>query len=281
MRTCTRTPEPPRVPFRPAAGSRGARPGALFAAVLTVAAAATTHGVGPAQAATGAAIQRVETAAQVVAFTFDACPTKASPDGFDREIFAILRRERVPATVFVSGQWVESHRTEARALAAEPLIEFGNHSYAHPPFSRLSHERVRAEIQSTDRIIESLGRHSVGVRPPYGDWPAWLLGDMGTTPLVLWDVVSGDAGGHIPAPRIIEEVSRRAHPGSIVIFHINGRGPETKFALPEIIRRLRARGLRFVQLSELLHQPDAKIVSAHPGRDSAIKEPYRPAYECD
>jgi len=252
---------------------------AAVAAVLTAVGAAMVHG--PARAASGVAIQRVETAAQVVALTFDACPTKASPEGFDREIFAILRREHVPATVFVSGLWVESHRAEAKTLAAEPLIEFGNHSYAHPPFSRLSHERVRAEIQSTDRIIESLGRHSVGVRPPYGDWPAWLLDDIGTTPLVLWDVVSGDAGGRIPAPRIIDEVSRRTRAGSIVIFHINGRGPETKFALPEIIRHLRAKGLRFVHLSELLHQPDARIVAARPGRDSAIREPYRPAYECD
>jgi peptidoglycan/xylan/chitin deacetylase (PgdA/CDA1 family) len=249
------------------------------AALLTVVAAAMVHA--PAHAASGVAVQRVETAARVVALTFDACPTKPSPDGFDREIFAILRREHVPATVFVSGQWVESHRSEARTLAAEPLIEFGNHSYAHPPFSRLSHERVRAEIQSTDRIIESLGRHSVGIRPPYGDWPAWILDEIGAVPLVLWDVVSGDAGGHIPAPKIIEEVSRRTQPGSIVIFHINGRGPETKFALPEIIRRLRERGLQFVHLSQLLHVADAKIVAARPGRDSAIREPYRPAYECD
>jgi peptidoglycan/xylan/chitin deacetylase (PgdA/CDA1 family) len=257
----------------------GGPAGARLAAVLTAAAAALVHS--SAGAAVGVAVQRVETTSQVVAFTFDACPTKASPDGFDREIFAILRRERVPATVFVSGQWVEAHRSEARALAAEPLIEFGNHSYAHPPFSRLSHERVRAEIHSTDRIIESLGRHSVGVRPPYGDWPAWLLDEIGSTPLVLWDVVSGDAGGHIPAARIIDEVSRRTQPGSIVIFHINGRGPETKLALPEIIRRLRARGLRFVHMSELLHLPGGKVIAARPGRDSAIKEPYRPAYECD
>ena len=265
--------------MRPPAPRPSARSAGPLAAVLTTLAAAMVHaGVA---AASGVAVQRVETAERVVAFTFDACPTKPSPEGFDPEIFAILRREHIPATVFVSGQWVENHRAEARSLAAEPLIELGNHSYAHPPFSRLSHQRVRAEIESTDRIIESLGRHSVGIRPPYGDWSGWLLDEIGTMPLVLWDVVSGDAGGRIPAPRIIEEVSRRTHPGSIVIFHINGRGPETKFALPEIIHRLRQRGLRFVHVSDLLHLPDARIVSARPGHDTAIKEPYRPAYECD
>jgi peptidoglycan/xylan/chitin deacetylase (PgdA/CDA1 family) len=255
------------------------KPTPPLAALLTTAAAAAL--IQASAAASGIAVQRLETTDPVVAITFDACPTKPSPEGFDTEIFNFLRREHIPATVFVSGQWVENHRAEAKALAAEPLIEIGNHSYAHPPFSRLSHERVRAEIQSTDRIIEALGRHSVGVRPPYGDWADWLLDETGGKPLVLWDVVSGDAGGRIPADRIVTEVVRRTHPGSIVIFHINGRGPETKIALPEIVQKLRARGLRFVHVSELLHLPGARVIAARPGRDSALKTPYRPAYECD
>jgi peptidoglycan/xylan/chitin deacetylase (PgdA/CDA1 family) len=44
----------------------------------------------------------------------------------------------------------------------------------------------------------------------------------------------------------------RARPGSIVIFHINGRGWKTAEALPDILRALREKGLRFVPLSELL-----------------------------
>jgi peptidoglycan-N-acetylglucosamine deacetylase len=232
-------------------------------------------------AGSGTAIARVDTAEQVVALTFDACPTRPSPEGFDHEVFEILRKERIPATVFVSGQWIKQHPAEARALAAEPLIEFGNHSFAHPPFSRLSPERVRTEIAATDRLIAGLGRRSVGVRPPYGDWSDWLLDEIKDAPLVLWDVVSGDAGGKIGADRIIADVSRRTHPGSIVIFHINGRGPETKNALPEIIRRLRARGLGFVPVSALLRLPDAQVVVAQPGRDSHLKAPYRPSFECD
>jgi peptidoglycan/xylan/chitin deacetylase (PgdA/CDA1 family) len=227
------------------------------------------------------AVQRVDTAAPVVALTFDACPTKPSPAGFDHEVFDILRREAVPATVFVSGQWVKSHPQEARRLAAEPLIEFGNHSFAHPPLSRISLARLRSEIAETDRMIGALGRKSVGIRPPFGDWAPEVLQAVQPTPLVLWDVVSGDAGGHVPAARMVEDVTRRTRAGSIVIFHINGRGPETKSALPEIIRRLRARGLRFVPVSELLAQPDAAVVQALPGRDSYAKRPYYPEHECD
>lgn len=216
----------------------------------------------------GVAVSRVETTRPLVALTFDACPTRAGARGFDREVFEILRRERVPATIFVSGRWIESHWDEARELAAEPLVELGNHSYRHPPFSRLDVARVREEIATTDRLIGALGRQSVGVRPPFGDWAAWLPAHTSGQPVILWDVVSGDAGGHLSAASIVSRVSSGVRPGSIVIFHINGRGPHTKKALPEIVQRLRARGFEFVRVSELvgLGLRDAAIVKARPAR---------------
>ena len=115
--------------------------------------------------------------------------------------------------MFVSGRWVEKHWREARELADEPLIEFGNHSYRHPAFSRMSIPKVREEIDATDRLIAALGRQSVGVRPPFGDWAAWLPEATGGQPVVLWDVVSGDAGGHISADAIVNKVSAGAQPG--------------------------------------------------------------------
>jgi peptidoglycan-N-acetylglucosamine deacetylase len=211
------------------------------------------------------AVTAVNTTAPVVALTFDACPTR-SRRGFDNDVFEILQREQIPATVFVSGRWVETHREEAMTLAAEPLIELGNHSYDHPAFSGLTMEQARADIERTDRIIASLDRQSVGFRPPFGDWASWLPLQTGGRPIVLWDVVSQDAGGHVSARRIVEGVTAAVQPGSIVIFHINGRGPETKKALPEIIRRLRERGFTFVRVSELLQLPGATIVEARPQR---------------
>jgi len=43
--------------------------------------------------------------------------------------------------------------------------------------------------------------------------------------------------------------------GSIIVFHINGRGWKTSEALPSILQQLRERGFRFVQLSELMTPP--------------------------
>jgi peptidoglycan/xylan/chitin deacetylase (PgdA/CDA1 family) len=212
------------------------------------------------------AISRVTTLEPVVALTFDACATDRASYGFDRGVFETLKQEKVPATIFVSGRWVEAHPAEARELADEPLIELGNHSYRHPPFSQLTWGEARAEIQKTERAIAGLGRQSVGFRPPFGDWAGWLPRATGGLPLILWDVVSGDAGGHFRAASIVESVTSQVRPGSIVIFHINGRWPQTGEALPEIIRVLRERGMRFVQISELLRLPGAEVVRARPAR---------------
>lgn len=113
----------------------------------------------------GVAVSRVITTDPVVALTFDACPTRLP---FDREVFDILRREQIPATVFVSGKWIERHWREARELAAEPLIELGNHSYSHQQFSTMEQAKGREEIEVTDRLITSLGRKSVGCARPSG-----------------------------------------------------------------------------------------------------------------
>jgi peptidoglycan-N-acetylglucosamine deacetylase len=213
-----------------------------------------------------AAITAVATNEPLVALTFDACPSPKGPRGFDRKVFEILRREQVPATVFVSGKWVEDHPRAARELASEPLIELGNHSYDHSQFSQLSSERARADIQRTDRIIASLNRESIGFRPPFGDWSSWLTLKADGQPIVLWNVVSGDAKGRVTVPQMIETVTAAVEPGSIVVFHINGRSPGTKKALPVIIRRLRARGLGFAKVTDLLRVPDAVIVNAQPQR---------------
>ena len=49
-------------------------------------------------------------------------------------------------------------------------------------------------------------------------------------PTVTWDVVSGDPSAHTTADRMIHNVVDKARAGSIIIFHINGRGLKTAIA---------------------------------------------------
>jgi peptidoglycan/xylan/chitin deacetylase (PgdA/CDA1 family) len=214
----------------------------------------------------GFAIARVRTHDPVVALTFDACATRKQSNGFDREVFDILKREQIPVTVFPTGRWIETHPAEAKELAAQAWIEFGNHTYSHARMTRIPRRKAVEQIVRTEAIIAELGRKSVAFRPPAGAWNRSVvrMAAKQHLPTVEWDVVSGDAGGHIGAEKMVATVLAAAKAGSIVIFHINGRGPHTKEALPEIIRGLREKGLGFVSLSDLLQRPDAQPVSARP-----------------
>jgi peptidoglycan-N-acetylglucosamine deacetylase len=199
-------------------------------------------------------IRYVETREPAVAITFDACATRSHGYSFDRRAFDVVKRERVPVTIFVSGRWVESHGDVMAELAADPLVEFGDHSYDHPHMSHLPVARIVEEIDQTEAALAKYGRRSVAFRPPFGEWSArlvYVVQDL-KLPTVTWDVVSGDPSAHTTIEGMIRNVVPKARNGSIIVFHINGRGLKTADALPAIVRELRQRGFRFVQVSELM-----------------------------
>jgi peptidoglycan/xylan/chitin deacetylase (PgdA/CDA1 family) len=225
--------------------------------------------IAPAAPAAPAAINGVTTSESVVALTFDACATLDQANGFDREVFEILVKDQIPATLFLSGRWVETHPGAAKDIAAAPWIELGNHTYSHPRLSLLRPELIRFQIQHTNAILEkTIGRPALTLRPPAGAWDAAVakIADQEHMPLILWTVVSGDAGGHVPPERMLRTVLDEAKPGGIIIFHINMRAPFTKKVLPDIIAGLREKGFRFVTVSQLLALPDAVSIKAKPSR---------------
>jgi len=230
----------------------------------------------------GVAISGVATREHVVALTFDACATKLQANGFDDRIFDILMREKIPVTIYMTGTWAEKHPAAVKQIAAADWIEIGNHSYSHPRLTLLQPDRLRSQIRFTNRILEQrLGRPALSLRPPAGAWNQQVLRAVNEEglPLVLWSVVSGDAGGHVPPDRMRRAVLDQTKPGGIVIFHINRRGPFTHKVLPDIIAGLRERGLRFVTVSQLLSLPDAVPIGRRPSLMGyrSFKHPGKPA----
>ncbi len=226
-------------------------------------------GTPPVAPAAPFAIAGVATSERVVALTFDACATKKQANGFDRKVFQILARDRIPATFFLSGRWVEKHPGAAKAIAAAPWIELGNHTYSHPRLTLTRKERIRWQIRYTNEILQKrIGRPALSLRPPAGAFNATVvkIANQEQLPVILWSVISGDAGGHVPAKRMDRSVLEETKPGSIIIFHVNKRAPFTKKALPDIIAGLRKEGFRFVTISQLLALPDAVPIKAKPSR---------------
>jgi peptidoglycan/xylan/chitin deacetylase (PgdA/CDA1 family) len=215
------------------------------------------------------AIRAVDTSEPVVALTFDACATLRQPNGFDRRVFKILAAEQIPATLYLSGRWVEKHPAAVKAIAAAPFLELGNHSYSHPRLTLVRKARLRWQIRSTNRLLEKkLGRKPLSLRPPAGAWNARVVAAASreNLPVVTWSVVSRDAGGHVPPARMVRSVLDQAKPGSIIIFHINRREPFARKALPGVIAGLRDKGFRFVTVSQLLALADATPEPARPSR---------------
>jgi peptidoglycan-N-acetylglucosamine deacetylase len=212
-------------------------------------------------------IRRVDNDEMRIALRFDACATQNQGFGFDRGVYAIIQREQVPATIFVSGRWVEFHPREMEELVADPLVEFANHSYSHKHMPNLSVQEIGSEIDRTEEALARYGRRSVAFRPPFGSFSERVLEVVHSRrmPAILWDVVSGDPGAKATVASITKAVLSNTRSGSIVIFHINARAPQTKAALPHILRELRARGFEFVHISTLLaSSTDPSIVSVPP-----------------
>src|SRR5512137_2250447 len=97
-----------------------------------------------------------------VALTFDACPT-GKEDEYDERVIEVLVREKVPATLFMSGRSVEKNKETAKALAQNPQFEIANHAFWHPHMLEKDDERILGELRRTQDIIGKV----TGKRPKY------------------------------------------------------------------------------------------------------------------
>ena len=190
-----------------------------------------------------------------VALTFDACETK-TPSHFDPVILDYLVTNKIPATFFVSAKFALRNPSRLAEVSRYPFIEIENHSYHHNiHMERLPKDKVIKEIASTQDIIEK----TTAVKTKYFRFPAGnydkktlaTVERMGYK-VVHWSFASGDPDKNLAAERIIKWVLKAVKPGSILIFHINGRGYTTPKTLPVIVESLKKRGFSFVRLDEVL-----------------------------
>ena len=196
---------------------------------------------------------RINGARRCVALTFDACST-FDWGPYNADVIDTLRRLRVPATLFIGGHWAELHPQEMASLAAEPLFELGNHTYSHPHMAEMDAGRVRQQVLWAQwAIFSRTGQLPSLLRLPYAEIDACTaerVAHLGMT-LVEYDLPAGDADVHTSAERLSDWVNRRSYAGSIVIMHMNKPGNRTAEALPTILARLAARGLRPCTISAM------------------------------
>jgi peptidoglycan/xylan/chitin deacetylase (PgdA/CDA1 family) len=191
----------------------------------------------------------------LVALTFDLCQKPELPSWFDKKIYQALVDSNTRATFFLGGDWMRTHITETRLLAATPLFELGNHSYTHPDLPNLNSDQISREVLKTqDMLYHLTGRQPRIFRLPSGKYNDLVLDTIALRGLytIQWDADTADPVPDNDAENILRLVKQRVHNGSIVLMHANGRGWHTGEALPAIITYLRDQGYCLVTVPQLI-----------------------------
>jgi peptidoglycan/xylan/chitin deacetylase (PgdA/CDA1 family) len=183
-----------------------------------------------------------------IAMTFDDGPH----DSQTPRLLKMLRERGIKATFFCVGQCVAQNPEIAKQIVTEGH-EIANHSWSHPLFTKLGETSIRDQIDRTHNVIrQTTGASPTLLRPPYGGFStqqrAWANATWGYK-TILWDVDSLDWKHRSPA-KTQSIILAETRPGSIILCHDIHK--TTIDAMPATLDALRAKGFKFVTVSELI-----------------------------
>jgi len=225
----------------------------LAVGVIVVRHADVAHAAGE-----SSVVARVETTKRVVALTFD-----DGPNGMWTPLVQQrLAQAHVPATFFLIGHDVASRPDLMQAELAAGS-EVGDHTFRHPRLPRLTPAKARAEIRAgADAITSNGGRRPSLFRPPYGKTTEAIdaMARAEGMRTILWDLSLEHYVDHVSVPRGVAKLVDAVRPGSIILAHDGGKADRSRTmqALPLLISLLKARGYRFVTVSQLLSEGTAE-----------------------
>jgi len=198
---------------------------------------------------------------KIVALTFDACGGPKG-SGYDAELINYLRKEKIPATLFVTGKWIDANYNTFLELSWDPLFEIENHGLNHLPCSvdGESEYGIKGtpdvpdafdEIEGNERKIQFItGRRPKFYRSAtaFTDEACAKIARQLNVTAISFDVLSGDAVPFTPVPVIEKSVLTRVKPGALIIMHFNHPEWNTYESLSKIIPVLRKEGYSFSKL---------------------------------
>lgn len=197
--------------------------------------------------------------AMAVALTFDACGGGRGC-GYDAELISFLRREMIPATLFINARWIKTNPEIFAELASDSLFEIANHGLEHKPLSVSSKKaygisgtaspaEAAREIEGGAEAIEKTS----GKRPRffrsgtnhYDEIAVMIASALGHS--VTGCSVNGDGGATFSARQVKDQLLS-AKPGDIILMHMNRPDGMTAEGVAEALPVLRSRGFSFVLL---------------------------------
>ncbi|MFJ5716213.1 delta-lactam-biosynthetic de-N-acetylase [Neobacillus sp. NPDC093127] len=175
-------------------------------------------------------------------------------NGYTPKILEVLKKEKVPATFFVTGHFLNSQPELVKQMVKEGHI-IGNHSWHHPDFTAVSDERVREELNSVKlKTKELTGQKKMKyLRPPRGvfsERTMQIAKEEGFTH-VFWSLAFVD--WNINQQRgwqySYDNIMRQIHPGCVLLLHSVSK--DNADALERAIQDLKKKGYKFKSLNDL------------------------------
>ncbi len=204
-------------------------------------------------------IARGGAATPQVALTLDACMGKT-----DHRILDTLVKERIPATIFVTGRWLKQNPEAFAVMKANPdLFAIEDHGAMHIPAitnaptmygikTAGSLDAVRSEIEGGSTAIVGAG----APKPQfYRDATARYSTDAVALATSLGYKIggyslNGDQGASLLAPTVARRISA-ARDGDVIISHINQPTRSAGEGVAKGIVALKAKGMKFVLLRDV------------------------------
>jgi len=217
-----------------------------------------------------------------IALTFDDGPDPV----WTPKILDILAKENIKATFFIVGENGQAYPDLVKRIASDGH-EIGSHSFTHPNLGEVPLKITDLELNTTQRLIESITGHSTRLfRAPYfGDAeprtpdeiePTIEAQNLGYVSVGLhidpddWKLTNDDGTPHT-ADQMVADVMKQAavrtpeERGSIVLLHDSGGDRSaTVAALPRIIAGLRENGYTFTTVGALANMTPDQVMPPVP-----------------
>lgn len=168
------------------------------------------------------------------------------------ELLKTFKKHNISVTFNLDGSWTKKNPRLAKMIVEEGH-EIGNHGYTHPDFQKLSSQKIREELNTTNDIIEATVKKTPKwFAPPSGSYSmsAVKIAYEMNMKTILWTVDTVDWKSPNPqemANRIINE----SHPGAMVLMHPT---KSTAEGLELMIKGIEQKGLTISTVSNLLSE---------------------------
>ncbi|MCP1145964.1 delta-lactam-biosynthetic de-N-acetylase [Lysinibacillus endophyticus] len=188
---------------------------------------------------------------KVIYLTFD----NGFENGYTEGILDTLKKEKVPATFFLTGHYLTSASDLVKRMIKEGHI-IGNHSYGHPDMSKLSDEELVKEWKKFDEKLKEVAgiERTYYVRPPKGIFSERDLrvGNEHGYTHIFWDTAFVDwhADSTVGWEYAYDELMTQLHPGAVILLHTVAK--HNADALPKFIEDAKKEGYTFGTLDDLV-----------------------------